>query len=90
MQKCLSRGAEELPESHLDIMKKKHEGNGLETVNGFDVRWRLISGKMASQESRLLLSKAVAIFHVSADLSSYKVEMPELVVKLEFYNFSYL
>ncbi|XP_004306175.1 PREDICTED: uncharacterized protein LOC101309477 [Fragaria vesca subsp. vesca] len=63
LQKCLSRGAEELPESHLDIMKKKHEGNGLETVNGFDVRWRLISGKMASQESRLLLSKAVAIFH---------------------------
>ncbi|PRQ43692.1 putative histone acetyltransferase chromatin regulator PHD family [Rosa chinensis] len=63
LQKCLSRGAEELPDSHLDIMKRKHEENGLETVNGFDVRWRLISGKMASQESRLLLSKAVAIFH---------------------------
>ncbi|XP_050380361.1 uncharacterized protein LOC126797704 [Argentina anserina] len=63
LQKCLSRGAEELPESHLDIMRKKHEGNGLEMVNGFDIRWRLISGKMGTQESRSLLSKAVAIFH---------------------------
>ncbi|BBH07730.1 Acyl-CoA N-acyltransferase with RING/FYVE/PHD-type zinc finger domain, partial [Prunus dulcis] len=59
----LTRGAEKLPDSHLDVIKKKQEGNGLETVSGLDVRWRLISGKIASQESRLLLAQAVAIFH---------------------------
>ncbi|TQE07850.1 hypothetical protein C1H46_006499 [Malus baccata] len=63
LQRLLTRGAEKLPDSHLDVIKKKMEANGLETVGGFDVRWRLISGKIASQECRFLLSKAVAIFH---------------------------
>lgn len=72
LQKLLTRGAEKLPDSHLDVIKKKQEGNGLETVSGLDVRWRLISGKIASQESRLLLAQAVAIFHVSSSLSSFK------------------
>ncbi|XP_008241356.1 PREDICTED: uncharacterized protein LOC103339786 isoform X1 [Prunus mume] len=63
LQKLLTRGAEKLPDSHLDVIKKKQEGNGLETISGLDVRWRLISGKIASQESRLLLAQAVAIFH---------------------------
>ncbi|RXH80827.1 hypothetical protein DVH24_004741 [Malus domestica] len=63
LQRLLTRGAEKLPDSHLDVIKKKMEANGLETVSGFDVRWRLISGKIASQECRFLLSKAVAIFH---------------------------
>ncbi|PQQ19766.1 uncharacterized protein Pyn_35092 [Prunus yedoensis var. nudiflora] len=72
LQKLLTRGAEKLPDSHLDVIKKKQEGNGLEIVSGLDVRWRLISGKIASQESRLLLAQAVAIFHVSYSLSSFK------------------
>ncbi|XP_028954745.1 uncharacterized protein LOC126619469 isoform X3 [Malus sylvestris] len=63
LQKLLTRGAEKLPDSLLDVIKKKMEANGLEAVSGFDVRWRLISGRIASQECRLLLSKAVAIFH---------------------------
>ncbi|KAL6987469.1 hypothetical protein U1Q18_013217, partial [Sarracenia purpurea var. burkii] len=28
-----------------------------------DVRWRVLSGKITSSETRLLLSKSVAIFH---------------------------
>ncbi|XP_060668642.1 uncharacterized protein LOC107432052 isoform X1 [Ziziphus jujuba] len=67
LQKLLVAGAEKLPDSHLDIIKKKHEEKGLDTTNGFDVRWRLISGKIASPESRVLLSKAVAIFHECFD-----------------------
>lgn len=71
LQKLLVAGAEKLPDSHLDIIKKKHEEKGLDTTNGFDVRWRLISGKIASPESRVLLSKAVAIFHVSTCLFNF-------------------
>lgn len=65
MQKLLVTGAEKLPDSQLDIIKKKHEEKSLDTTDGFDVRWRLISGKIASPETRVLLSKAVSIFHVS-------------------------
>lgn len=71
LQKLLVTGAEKLPDSLLDIVKKKHEEKCLDTTNGFDVRWRLISGKIASPESRVLLSKAVAIFHVSTCLCFY-------------------
>ncbi|XP_057984255.1 uncharacterized protein LOC131168662 [Malania oleifera] len=62
LQKLLVRGAEKLPDSLSDVIKKKHDEGGLDSVN-LDVRWRLLSGKMASPEIRLLLSKAVAIFH---------------------------
>ena len=65
LQKLLITGAEKLPDAQLDIIKKKHEEKSLDTTIGFDVRWRLISGKIASPESRVLLSKAVSIFHVS-------------------------
>lgn len=65
LQKLLVTGAEKLPDALLDAMKKKHEEKGLDMTNGFDVRWRLISGKIASPDSRILLSKAVSIFHVS-------------------------
>ncbi|POO01823.1 Zinc finger, FYVE/PHD-type [Trema orientale] len=67
LQKLLVTGAEKLPDSLLDAMKKKHEEKGLDITNGFDVRWRLISGKLASPDSRVLLSKAVAIFHECFD-----------------------
>ena len=33
----------------------------------FDMSWRLLSGKIASPETRPLLSQAVAIFHVGVD-----------------------
>ncbi|XP_062117407.1 uncharacterized protein LOC133831216 [Humulus lupulus] len=67
LQKLLVTGPEKLPDSILDAMKKKHVEKGLDVTSGFDVRWRLISGKIASSESRVLLSKAVSIFHECFD-----------------------
>ncbi|KAG5556783.1 hypothetical protein RHGRI_007146 [Rhododendron griersonianum] len=63
LQKLLIRGEEKIPDSLLDVMKKKHEEKVPDTPTDFDVRWRVLSGKIASPETRLFLSKAVAIFH---------------------------
>lgn len=65
LQNLLTRGAEKLPNSQFDIIKKKLKDKGVESVTDFDVSWRLMSGKIASPETRLLLSEAVALFHVS-------------------------
>ncbi|KHG29845.1 Chromodomain-helicase-DNA-binding 4 [Gossypium arboreum] len=63
LQKLLIRGAERLPDSLLDILKKKYVKKGLDADINIDVRWRLLSSKFASPETRLLLSQAVGIFH---------------------------
>ena len=65
MQNLLISGAEKLPDYLLNVIKKKHEEKVLDSVPESDVRWRVLSGKIASRETRLLLSEAVAIFHVS-------------------------
>ncbi|MQL94828.1 hypothetical protein Taro_027494, partial [Colocasia esculenta] len=46
-----------------DLIKKKNEQIGLAEEINHDVRWRLLSGKTASSETRLLLSAALSIFH---------------------------
>lgn len=58
--------AERLPESLLDIVRKKQEERCLEPLNEIDLRWRLINGKVASPETRPLLLEAVSIFNVSS------------------------
>ncbi|PPD90041.1 hypothetical protein GOBAR_DD13037 [Gossypium barbadense] len=63
LQKLLIHGAERLPDSLLDVLKKKYVEKGLDADINIDVRWRLLSGKFASPETRLLLSQAVGIFH---------------------------
>ncbi|KAM7468244.1 hypothetical protein LguiB_015806 [Lonicera macranthoides] len=65
LQNLINSGAEKLPDSLLDTIKEK--AKGLEGVTEFDVRWRLLSGKLASRETRLLLSQAIAIFHECFD-----------------------
>ena len=65
MQNLLIRGEEMISDSLLDVIKKKHGDKVSDTPTDFDVRWRVLSGKIASPETRLLLSKSVAIFHVS-------------------------
>lgn len=65
LQNLLIRGEERIPDSLLDVMKKKHEEKVPDTPTDLDVKWRVLSGKIASPETRLFLSKAVAIFHVS-------------------------
>ncbi|KAL5981820.1 hypothetical protein ACLOJK_015886 [Asimina triloba] len=64
LENLLHRGFEKLPDSLSDVIKKKHEGKTPDDGTGLDVRWRLLSGKFASPDSRFLLSKAVTIFHV--------------------------
>ncbi|GMI84757.1 hypothetical protein like AT2G36720 [Hibiscus trionum] len=63
LQKLLICGSEKLPDSFLDVIKKKNVEKGLGADINIDVRWRLLSGKFASPETRLLLSQAVGIFH---------------------------
>ncbi|XP_043704921.1 remodeling and spacing factor 1-like [Telopea speciosissima] len=62
LQKLLVCGPEKLPHPLSNIIKKKHEEKGSDDTD-LDVRWRLLSGKIACPETKLLLSKAVAIFH---------------------------
>ena len=69
LQKLLLKGAEKLPDSLLDVIKRKEEERGLQSFNNIDVRWRLLSGKITSPETRFYLSEAVAIFHVSSALA---------------------
>lgn len=52
-----------LPDTSLGAIKKKQVEQGLEPSADLDIRWRLLCGKMASDDTRVLLSKAVAIFH---------------------------
>ncbi|PIN21476.1 Histone acetyltransferase [Handroanthus impetiginosus] len=63
LQNLLDAGAERLPDSSLDIVKKKQTEKTTDAGTSFDVRWRLLNGKIASRETRVLLSQAVAIFH---------------------------
>uniref|UniRef100_A0A5B6ZWC6 PHD-type domain-containing protein n=1 Tax=Davidia involucrata TaxID=16924 RepID=A0A5B6ZWC6_DAVIN len=63
LQKLVVYGEEKLPDSLLNVIKKKHLETSSESSANLDIRWRLLSGKMASDETRVLLSKAVAIFH---------------------------
>ncbi|KAM7254763.1 hypothetical protein ACFE04_020004 [Oxalis oulophora] len=45
----------------------KHEENDFDFSNRVDVSWRLLSGKIASPETRILLGQAVSIFHECFD-----------------------
>lgn len=66
LENLLIRVAERLPESLLDVIKKKQVGRCLEPLNEIDVRWKLLNGKIASPETRPLLLEAVSMFHVSS------------------------
>ncbi|KAK3024427.1 hypothetical protein RJ639_044601 [Escallonia herrerae] len=63
LQKLVVDGEEKLPDSLLNIIKKKNEDKGFEGSSDFDIRWRLLYGKSASEDTRALFSNAVAIFH---------------------------
>jgi hypothetical protein len=64
LQDLLSCGGEPVPTMDLDVIKKKREEKGLDEDADLDVRWRVLKDK-SSEDSKLVLSKAVAIFHVS-------------------------
>ncbi|KAL2992635.1 hypothetical protein AAZX31_10G058900 [Glycine max] len=67
LENLLIRVAERLPESLLDVIKKKQVGRCLEPLNEIDVRWKLLNGKIASPETRPLLLEAVSMFHECFD-----------------------
>ena len=74
LQKLLIRGPEKLPDSLLEAVSRKLGKNSSDNKVDVDVSWRLISGKIASPETRLLLSEAIAIFHVSFPIFSFYFE----------------
>lgn len=65
LQKLLNSGDEKLSESCLGAVRMKLKEKCLDSVGDLDVRWRLLSGKITSRETRVLLAEAVSIFHVS-------------------------
>lgn len=70
-QNLLVRGAEKLPEPLLDVIKKKQEEKGLESLSGVDVKWRLLKGKIVSPETKPFLLQAISIFHVCSVIFQY-------------------
>ncbi|XP_076884385.1 uncharacterized protein LOC143533507 [Bidens hawaiensis] len=62
LENLVASGLKTLPEASLDPIKKKVE-QGSEPSAELDIRWRLLCGKMASDDNRKLLAKAVSIFH---------------------------
>lgn len=65
LKDLVSRGAEPVPAVDVDLIKKKRAEKGLNDDGDLDVRWRVLRDK-SSEDSKLVLSKAVAIFHVSS------------------------
>ncbi|KAL6976381.1 hypothetical protein U1Q18_025167 [Sarracenia purpurea var. burkii] len=63
LQNLVVSGEEKLPESLLNVIKKKLEEKSSGSSADLDIRWRLLSGKTAFNETRVMLSKAVSIFH---------------------------
>ncbi|CAN8287420.1 unnamed protein product [Cochlearia groenlandica] len=63
LQNLILGGAEKLSDSSLEIINMKQEKIDVAPSGYLDIRWRLISGKVTSPESRMLLSQALAIFH---------------------------
>ncbi|EPS62785.1 hypothetical protein M569_12002, partial [Genlisea aurea] len=67
LQNLLHAGPERIPDPSLDILKNRRVEYNSGSDIDFDIRWRLMSGKLSSRETRVLLSQAVAIFHECFD-----------------------
>lgn len=87
LQNLVSSGAaEKLSDSSLGDLRKKHKENGLDSDTNLDVSWRLLNAKVSSRETRVLLSQAVAIFHVSILGSCFDVhslgQFPPVIINM--------
>lgn len=68
LQSLLDRGAENLPNNLLDVIRDKLRAQNAEIPTDFDVSWRLLSGQVSSEaiaNTRPLLSQAISVLHVS-------------------------
>ncbi|KAK9153847.1 hypothetical protein Sjap_001327 [Stephania japonica] len=63
LQNLIHCGQQKLPDSILNAIMKKQEDKCSSSDTDFDVRWMVLKGKIASPDSRFVLSKAVSIFH---------------------------
>ncbi|KAL0462443.1 UNVERIFIED_CONTAM: Increased DNA methylation 1 [Sesamum latifolium] len=63
LQKLIGDGEQRLPEALLDVLKMKCEGRDLQNNPELGIRWRLLHGKKATEDTRAWLSGAVNIFH---------------------------
>ncbi|CAN1252840.1 Increased DNA methylation 1 [Linum perenne] len=65
LQKLVVRGEEKLTD---EVIKQKQKQNSMETEESFDIRWRLLCERVdSSDDSSILLSDAVTIFHERFD-----------------------
>ncbi|KAJ4843843.1 hypothetical protein Tsubulata_042770 [Turnera subulata] len=66
LKKLVVRGEEELPDSSLNVIKKKHDEVGSDNGGSNHISWRLLNESIDdSAASQSLLTEAVAIFHES-------------------------
>lgn len=84
LQVFLHHGAELLPFTDANIIKKKRDSRGLNKEVDADIRWRLLSGRTLEADSKLLLSRAVTIFHVSDPLLSMINSYTNVIAKICF------
>lgn len=94
LEKVVSDGEQNIPESLLEVLKAKNEGKGSVNNSRLDIKWRLLSGKMSSEETRVWLSSAVSIFHEQfdpiADASTSRLDLiPHMVYGRSFKDQDY-
>lgn len=68
LQDLVAHREKHLPNSLLNLIKNKNEKKGLGAEFGFDIKWRVLNKKLIASDdhkAEQLLSKALAIFHVS-------------------------
>ncbi|CAN4120404.1 unnamed protein product [Withania somnifera] len=94
LEKLVSDGEQNIPESLLKVLKEKNEGKDSENNSSLDIKWRLLRGKMTSEEARVWLSRAVSIFHEQfdpiADASTSRLDLiPHMVYGRNFKDQDY-
>ncbi|KAL0460618.1 UNVERIFIED_CONTAM: Increased DNA methylation 1 [Sesamum latifolium] len=89
LQKLIGDGDQRLPEALSDVLKKKCEGQDPQKNPELEIRWRLLRGKKATEDTRVWLSGAVTIFHDRfdpiADASTGRLDLiPHMVYGRHF------
>ncbi|XP_030468919.2 uncharacterized protein LOC115687473 [Syzygium oleosum] len=68
LEEMVIQGEKKLPDSLLDVIKKKREEKDTQNESNLDIRWRILNNKILSDDaSKRLLSKSVALFHERFD-----------------------
>ncbi|PKU83405.1 hypothetical protein MA16_Dca016514 [Dendrobium catenatum] len=84
LQDVLSRGAQDLPDMVLDVIKR-NDGKERSIRDAIvNLKWRLFRGKTASATDKLFLSRAVSVLHESFDPIIGGKKGVELVTQMVF------